>query len=106
MSSKVLESNPSYVQNLFGISQGLVPLLARMRGSRHVVTVETSGGSDHLSQTTRFLSRQLSSLAEITIDDGVGCKELYPVLQEWVDDRSCIISTRVQAGNSAYGSAF
>ncbi|KAF9653199.1 hypothetical protein BDM02DRAFT_2144413 [Thelephora ganbajun] len=86
-----LESTPSYVENLFGISRGLVPLLAR---------------------TTRFLSKHLSPLTEVSesgetvIDDGAGCEELYSMLQEWVNDRSCATSPRVQAGNLAYGTAF
>jgi len=68
--------------------------------------------SDRLSQITRFLSKHLSPLAEVSesgvtaIEDGAGCNELYSMLQEWVDYRPCATPARVQAGNLAYGSAF
>lgn len=103
-----LGSNPSYVENLFGISRGLVPLLARVRYRRCGDVKRT----DRTSQTTRFLSGQLAPLTEvsesgeISTPDDEECNELYSMLQGWVDDRTCATSARVLAGNLAYGSAF
>ena len=103
-----LGSNPSYVENLFGISHGLVPLLARVRYRRGGNVKRT----DRSSQTTRFLSKHLAPLTEVSgsgeipISDDGERNELYSMLQGWVDDRSCATSPRVLAGNLAYGSAF
>lgn len=51
----------------------------------------------HVSCPNRYLSllTEVSKSGETTIDDEAGYEELYFVLQERVDDRSCTKSARV-----------
>jgi len=78
-----LESNPSYVENRFEMSRGLVPLLARIRDPD---VVETSSGSDRSPQTTVHVSCYMSPLTGVpgdnAIDGGAGYEELCCMLQE------------------------
>lgn len=74
--------------------------------------VETAEALIFVSDHTRFLSKRLYLLTEVSescdtaVDEEAGLEELYSVLQGWVQYRYPTTSSRAQAGNPACGSAF